>query len=302
MFQELYVTLSPKDLSAPYLPQDLPVDHDAARYLLYGIACCQGTLPAGFHCSFQSFPAFCLLHVGSGAVQYGTFPSSRLVLAPLEAGSLSFFDCRLPHRLECGSAAEYEILYFGGSPAPYYAERFLAPPSVPDGIRETEASVRRPRSLPASPRTLYRLHSLTDAAGEMDCLYRHKLLTDLLTGLLSDCAPARNHVPPYLKQIRNELEKHYTLPHTLGSLETAFQMNRYRICRDFKQYYQTSPIQYLHETRVHISQALLRGTAMKIHEISYEVGYENVNHFISHFKKATGTTPAAYRKHSASYL
>lgn len=40
---------------------------------------------------------------------------------------------------------------------------------------------------------------------------------------------------------------------------------------------------------------LLTGTNLKVHEISYEVGYENVNYFIAHFKKNTGMTPTQYR-------
>ena len=42
-------------------------------------------------------------------------------------------------------------------------------------------------------------------------------------------------------------------------------------------------------------KSLLAETSLKIHEISYEAGYENVNHFIAHLKKNTGMTPTEYR-------
>ena len=64
---------------------------------------------------------------------------------------------------------------------------------------------------------------------------------------------------------------------------------------DFKNCFQTSPLQYLHKIRIQAAKDLLIETDMKVHEISYEVGYENVNHFIAHFKKFSGTTPTAYR-------
>ena len=72
-------------------------------------------------------------------------------------------------------------------------------------------------------------------------------------------------------------------------------MSRYRLCREFKSCYQTSPLQYLHRVRIQAAKSLLVETNLKIHEISYETGYENVNHFIAHFKKITGMTPTEYR-------
>ena len=74
-----------------------------------------------------------------------------------------------------------------------------------------------------------------------------------------------------------------------------YQVSRYRLCREFKSCYQTSPLQYLHRVRIQAAKSLLVETNLKIHEISYETGYENVNHFIAHFKKITGMTPTEYR-------
>ena len=72
-------------------------------------------------------------------------------------------------------------------------------------------------------------------------------------------------------------------------------MSLSRLCREFKSHYRTSPLQYLHRMRVQAARSLLAETNLKVHEISYEVGYENVNHFIAHFRKLTGLTPREYR-------
>ena len=53
--------------------------------------------------------------------------------------------------------------------------------------------------------------------------------------------------------------------------------------------------------RVQAARSLLAETNLKVHEISYEVGYENVNHFIAHFRKLTGLTPKEYLVPAASH-
>ncbi|MBQ8040786.1 MAG: helix-turn-helix transcriptional regulator [Lachnospiraceae bacterium] len=124
----------------------------------------------------------------------------------------------------------------------------------------------------------------------------HLVLTDFLTRLVK-CITNKSVKPPkYILQIKELFDSAYYTNHTLEELEHEFQITRYRICRDFNQHFHISPIQYLHQVRIQNAQLLLQEGNMKIHEIAYEVGYENVNHFIHHFKKTAGITPAAYRK------
>jgi AraC-like DNA-binding protein len=289
MLQEMYISLSPNHLDAPWMPKEFPIDAHTARFLLYTLAGGEGRLPKGFSAACQSFPAYCLIHVKSGDLQFQQFLTQRPHVLHMDVGGVYFIDCRSPYKLEARGETEYEILLFGGSGAECYAERLC---------RETDSDkAGDPKHLEASSQTLFRLKGLTDIAGESDSLFRHKMMTDLLTGLVTDNSPMQNNVPHYLKRIKNRLDTEYKLSHDLNSLEEDFQVNRYRICRDFKQYYQTSPMQYLHQVRMDTAKVLLRSTSLKIHEIGSEVGYENVNHFIYHFKKATDTTPADYRQH-----
>jgi AraC-like DNA-binding protein len=289
MLQEMYISLFPNNLDAPWMPKEFPIDLHTARYFLYTIAGGEGKLPKGFSATCQSVPAYGLIHVTSGDLQYQLFLTQHPHVFHMDGDGIYFFDCRSPYKLEARGEVEYEVLLFGGFGVECYADRLF--PQTPRYKGE------EPTHLTASLQSLYRLKGLTDITGESDSLFRHKMLTDLLTGLVADNSPLQYNVPHYLKRIKNRLDTAYQLPHDLNGLEEDFKVNRYRICRDFKQYYQTSPMQYLHQVRMDTAKVLLRTTPLKIHEIGNKVGYENVNHFIYHFKKATDTTPADYRRH-----
>ena len=57
-----------------------------------------------------------------------------------------------------------------------------------------------------------------------------------------------------------------------------------------------SPVSYIRLQRIEEAKKLLTGTDIPISEISYSVGYEDVNYFHRVFKKLTNETPSNYRK------
>ena len=65
----------------------------------------------------------------------------------------------------------------------------------------------------------------------------------------------------------------------------------------FKQLTQKTFTEYLNDLRILKAIELLRTKLdMKIIEICYEVGYNNINHFNKTFRQVTGTTPMSFRK------
>lgn len=52
---------------------------------------------------------------------------------------------------------------------------------------------------------------------------------------------------------------------------------------------------FLTETRINKAKTLLRETSLKVYEIAESVGYHNLQHFGTIFKKRTGQTPKEYR-------
>ena len=61
--------------------------------------------------------------------------------------------------------------------------------------------------------------------------------------------------------------------------------------REFKKIYKTTPNQWLIEQRLKKAHDLLMNTGMNVTETAFEVGYENVSHFIKAYKTKYGHTP-----------
>ena len=58
--------------------------------------------------------------------------------------------------------------------------------------------------------------------------------------------------------------------------------------RDFKRQYGTTPHKWLVEVRLERAMELIKTTNMSVTEISFEIGYDNISHFISAFKAKYG--------------
>ena len=66
--------------------------------------------------------------------------------------------------------------------------------------------------------------------------------------------------------------------------------------RNFKEYTEATPTQYLLSLRISNAQTLLETTNYNVTEISEIVGYDNPIYFSRLFKKETGRSPSTYRK------
>ncbi len=219
-----------------------------------------------------------LLRLKSGSLFFTALPSGRC--ATLSESGLYLLDCRSTRRILVHSAAEYELLLFAGPGLAYFCRQ----------LPESTAFWRIPSTAPWAS-GLLPLFGIK----ESNPILCHMLLTGLLSQLALEHVLSPRTVPAYLEDIKVRLETHYYESYALAELEQKYKVNRYRLCREFKSHYRTSPLQYLHRMRVQAAKSLLAETNLKVHEISYEVGYENVNHFIAHFRKLTGLTPREYR-------
>lgn len=61
--------------------------------------------------------------------------------------------------------------------------------------------------------------------------------------------------------------------------------------REFKRLYGTNPNKWLIKKRLKKSHDLLNDTNMNVTQVSMEVGYENISHFIKAYKEVYGVTP-----------
>ncbi|HEX5057225.1 MAG TPA: AraC family transcriptional regulator [Gammaproteobacteria bacterium] len=135
-------------------------------------------------------------------------------------------------------------------------------------------------------------------------LYAQTAAQMLALHLLSNHCTLNYKVPQYKRgiakiQLRRVLEyihMHLDREITLESLSLIAGLSQYHFLRMFKQSVDKTPLQYIIHCRMEKAKCLLAQTGLTITEIALEVGYESLNHFITLFKRHTGTTPAAFRK------
>lgn len=134
---------------------------------------------------------------------------------------------------------------------------------------------------------------------EIDTIMFSKWSNDIFTELCvyaTDFTRLRDQIPSYMLEMKELFDNEFQEPYTLEDLEHRFDKSRYRLCREFSQYFGKSPIQYLNHRRIQEAKVLLLSTNMAIHEVGSSVGIDNTNHFINLFKKETGATPLVFKQ------
>lgn len=265
-----------------YLPKNITMDSKLSAYLFYPQALGHIHMPAGLTLTFHPLPTYGILYIsrGTGQISFSGHQYS------LTGNTFVLFDGGNGFSFAAGSDLEYDLLYFNGSPAPSYYEEL-------SGLNGLYIS-----SLTSSGLNAYLRPLLPPGSAFATPFLFHRVLTDFLSELIeySTISVPGVAVPDYLRQVREYLNDNFFKNVSLEGLETLFGVNRYRLCREFRETYSQPPLQYLHSARITKAKELLTETTLKVHEISYQVGYENTNQFIHHFKKTTGWTPAAYRE------
>ena len=264
-----------------FLPKSTPADNARPLTLFYPLAAGHILMPAELSLSFRPRPAFGILFVtrGTGTLTTGTRHFH------LSNSSFALFDLRAGFSFRATQELEYDILYFDGtSTCSFYEE-----------LQKTDGLFLS--SLSSTGIGSFLRPLLPNGAHTLSPYAFHRHMTDLLCELVeySAVSEIKEAVPEYLRQLKEYMDDNFFMNITLEHLENLFQVNQYRMCREFRTHFLVPPIQYLHTVRIAKARYLLTETTLKIHEISYQVGYENANHFIHHFKKINGITPAAYR-------
>lgn len=125
------------------------------------------------------------------------------------------------------------------------------------------------------------------------------LINSLLTELLVETATNNVDtflIPDYVREIVKDIDKNYRQALSLSHFEHLCHRSRYHISKEFKKYIGMSINEYIITTRISHAKDLLKYSDLSINEITFEIGLNNVSHFINLFKAREKTTPLAYRK------
>lgn len=99
-----------------------------------------------------------------------------------------------------------------------------------------------------------------------------------------------------LAEIENEVKEHYMENLTLRELGQKYYINSSYLGQIFRKRYGQSFKNYLNNYRIKEAAAQLIRTDKKIGQIAEDVGYRDLDYFISRFIEQEGCTPSRYRK------
>ena len=98
-----------------------------------------------------------------------------------------------------------------------------------------------------------------------------------------------------LNQVKDFIEEQLAEDLTIADLAAVVHMSPFHFARTFKTATGQPPHRYLTQRRMERAKFLLSVTRLTVAEVAYRVGFDNKSHFSAQFRKATGTTPKAYR-------
>ena len=100
-----------------------------------------------------------------------------------------------------------------------------------------------------------------------------------------------------VNEIIKFIEKNYHLPMSTSELAEEFHITVNHMCRLFKTYIGTTPMEFINCKKIEKSTHLLNDKEKNITEIALSVGFENSSYYAKIFKKHMGVTPSEYRKY-----
>jgi len=103
-------------------------------------------------------------------------------------------------------------------------------------------------------------------------------------------------LPEYIYLLKEILDTRYSEPLSLDSIAEELHQNKFRLSREYKQYYGIPPIEFLLRRRIQEACLQLRETGLTVTAIGEKVGISNISYFIKVFRRQKGCSPLNYRK------
>lgn len=103
------------------------------------------------------------------------------------------------------------------------------------------------------------------------------------------------HPDEDIMQMQIWLQDNHAKEVNLAELSNQFGMSTRTFNRRFKSATDSTPLQYLQKIRMETAKDLVKTTNLTINEVMFKVGYHDVAHFNTLFKKHHGTTAGQYR-------
>ena len=99
-----------------------------------------------------------------------------------------------------------------------------------------------------------------------------------------------------LREFNFLVEKHFKTKHTVAEYAEILNKSPKTIYNIFSTINSKSALQYIQERKMLEARRLLCYTELRINEIAYEIGFEDVQTFSRFFKKQEGVSPSEFKK------
>lgn len=140
------------------------------------------------------------------------------------------------------------------------------------------------------------------ASATTDYLERNALFQQWLATLSRFVEPYMAEPQPKLDQrlfhICSYIQSHYADSITAKELASRACVSEGHLRAIFRDSLQMSPYQYVIHVRLSKARQMLMSTDQTLQEIALAVGFDDLSHFISLFRRKIGVTPAHYRRES----
>ena len=100
---------------------------------------------------------------------------------------------------------------------------------------------------------------------------------------------------PVSYSFREVIEAHIYSPVTIRELARLTHMSLSSFKREFKKIYNHSPAVYLKDKKLARARELLSASGLRVSDIAFDCGFNNVAHFSKSFKQKYALTPTQYR-------
>jgi AraC-like DNA-binding protein len=124
-----------------------------------------------------------------------------------------------------------------------------------------------------------------------------RVLTDALNDFIEGVyIHGFNRSNAHVSKALDHITRNFAKPLSLDEVAQVVGLSTYRLAHLVKAHTGKTILQIILHTRIQTARQLLENTDKSCTDIAYEVGFTDQSHFIKHFKRVTGITPARYRR------
>ena len=224
----------------------------------------------------------------------GTVSDNQIIIhRPNEVHSLSCDEEAAPNVIIIGfECSSEELDFFSHTPVTLSIEQKKM---IADAMKEGMSVYTPPFDLPNVPEMKKR-EDFPFGADQMIKLKLEALLISLIRSnkQLNSSLSSEVRQQSRIEAIHQYITENYTEKILLDNICFIFGTNKTTLCKDFKNEYNTTVLNYINALKIREAKMLLRQNKLSVTEISEKLGFNSIHYFSRLFKKITGHSPKEY--------